>query len=879
MSTPVSARRISEDRAFWCTPAAALLTALDTSRTGLTQREAEARMGRFGPNRFDAAHGRPLLTKLTTRLLNPLIAILIVAAAVSGISGDLGSFLIIIAVISFSLMLDVVQEHRAEQAADALRRSVAVRADVLRDGTSAAVPVSTLVPGDIVMLRMGDLVPADGILLEGQALQVNESLMTGEPFPASKSEEPCTAVLPAEARNALFAGTSVIAGRGTMLVVETGSRTRFGAIATALAAGVPPTALESGVRRLGYLIVRLTLFLTLFVLLAHLAAGRPPLQSFLFAVALAVGLTPELLPMVMTVTLARGAQRMAARQVIVRRLSAIHDFGAMDVLCVDKTGTLTEAKITLAMHIDSEGRPHEPLLEYAYINARFQSGVRSPLDEAILQAGQGVDASSWTRKDELAFDFSRRCLSVSATRDHETRLITKGAPEAILARAVAVEVDGLARPLDESRRRRIEALQEHYNREGYRLLAVAVKILPVGQGSLTREDESDLTLIGFCVFTDPVKTDAAAAVADLTALGVNLKIISGDQPGVVQHVAAAVGLPSDRVLTGADIAGLTDSGLSAQIEGISLFARVDPEQKKRVIEALRLHGHVVGFLGDGVNDAPAIRAAHVGLSVDGATEVARAAADMILLAADLAVLAAGVREGRRTLANILKYVRMGTSSNFGNMLSMALASVVLPFLPLLPFQILLNNLLYDLSEIGIPFDDVDNEDVTSPHTWNMSDILQFTLIMGAISSLFDAATFLVLVKGFQADETLFQTGWFLESITTQILVIFLIRSSRLPWRTSRPNAVLAATSLGALAAAIFVVVGPYRAWFGFTDLTWPVAAMIAGVTIAYLMVAEAGKHVALAASRHAATTQQQSLGTRGRGLLRKIMALGRTSVP
>jgi Mg2+-importing ATPase len=708
---------------------------------------------------------------------------------------------------------------------------------------------------------------------------VNESLMTGEPFPASKSEEPCIAVLPAEARNALFSGTSVIAGHGTMLVVETGSRTRFGAIATALAANVPPTALENGVRRLGYLIVRLTLFLTLFVLLAHLAAGRPPLQSFLFAVALAVGLTPELLPMVMTVTLARGAQRMAARQVIVRQLSAIHDFGAMDVLCVDKTGTLTEAKISLAMHIDSEGRPHEPLLEYAYINARFQSGVRSPLDEAILQAGQEVDASSWTRKDELAFDFSRRCLSVSATRNNEPLMITKGAPEAILARAVAAEVDGLARPLDVARRQRIDALQERYNREGYRLLAVAVKILPVGQGRLSREDESDLTLIGFCVFTDPVKTDAAAAVAELTALGVNLKIISGDQPGVVQHVAAAVGLPSDRVLTGTDIAGLTDSGLAAQTEGISFFARVDPEQKKRVIEALRLHGHVVGFLGDGVNDAPAIHAAHVGLSVDGATEVARAAADMILLAADLAVLAAGVREGRRTLANILKYVRMGTSSNFGNMLSMALASVVLPFLPLLPFQILLNNLLYDLSEIGIPFDDVDNEDVASPHTWNMSDILHFTLIMGAISSLFDAATFLVLVKGFHANETLFQTGWFLESITTQILVIFLIRSSRLRWRTSRPNAVLVATSLGALATALFVVVGPYRAWFGFTELTWPVAAMIAGVTVSYLMAAEAGKHLALAVSKHPVLIQRQTFGDNRRSFLRKIIALGRTPIP
>jgi Mg2+-importing ATPase len=429
-------------------------------------------------------------------------------------------------------------------------------------------------------------------------------------------------------------------------------------------------------------------------------------------------------------------------------------------------------------------------------------------------------------------------------------MLTKGAPEAVLARCVAAETDGLARPLDAARRQQIDALQERYNREGYRLLAVAIKTLPQGHGALTRDDEQELTLIGFCVFTDPVKTDAAAAVAELTGLGINLKIISGDQPGVVQHVARAVGLPADRVLTGSDIAGLTESGLAAQAEGTSLFARVDPEQKRRIINALRRHGHVVGFMGDGVNDAPAIHAAHVGLSVDGATEVARAAADMILLAADLSVLAAGVREGRRTLANILKYVRMGTSSNFGNMLSMALASVVLPFLPLLPLQILLNNLLYDLSEIGIPFDDVDQEDVAAPHGWDMPAILRFTLIMGAISSLFDAATFLVLLKGFGAGEALFQTGWFLESITTQILVIFLIRSSRLPWQTSPPNAVLAATSLGALGVAVFIVLGPFRTWFGFTTLSWPVAAVIVGITGAYLWPRKPAP--AQAASRHAA---------------------------
>ena len=719
-------------RAFWREPPDALLAELDTGLTGLTQQEAEKRLLVYGPNLFEAAHREAFLVKLGRRVLNPLVALLIAAAAVSGISGDFGSFFIIVAVLALSLTLDIVQEHRAEQEAEALRHSVAVHADVMRDRKPVAQPVSALVPGDIVLLRIGDLVPADGIVLESDNLQLDESILTGEPFPARKNNAPCTATEAADASNALFAGTSVVAGKATMLLVETGPRTRFGAIASALAANVPPTALEQGVRHLGLLILRLTIFLTLFVLLAHLASDRPAMQSILFAVALAVGLTPELLPMVMTVTLARGAKRMALQKVIVKRLSAIHDLGAMDVLCVDKTGTLTEAKITLADSVDWQGRKSDRVLELARINSHLQSGTRSALDEAIL-AGKTNDLE-WVRRGELPFDFSRRCLSVTAERGGEILLVTKGAPEAILSRAVAVEVDGLAHPLDESWRSRLDAEQRRLNEQGFRLLGVAIRSLPADQTRLTLTDESNLTFIGFCVFADPPKADAAQAVADLAALGIKLKVISGDQGAVVQHVASAVGLARDNILTGAEIAQLTDAGLAAKVEQVDLFARVDPDQKKRIIDALRKRGHVTGFLGDGINDAPAIHAAHVGLSVEGATDVARAAADMILLASDLNVLAEGVREGRRTFANILKYVRMGTSSNFGNMLSMALASIVLPFLPLLPLQILLNNLLYDLSEIGIPFDSVDVEDTAQPHAWDMAAILRFTIVMGTVSS-------------------------------------------------------------------------------------------------------------------------------------------------
>jgi P-type Mg2+ transporter len=484
------------------------------------------------------------------------------------------------------------------------------------------------------------------------------------------------------------------------------------------------------------------------------------------------------------------------------------------------------------------------VLELARVNSQFQTGIRSGLDEAIL--ADHPDTSDWIRQGEVAFDFSRRCFSVAARRGRETLLITKGAPEAVLSRATEVEIDGHIHPLDQSWQARLAADQRLFNEQGFRLLGVAIKSVPADQQDLTLSDEKDLTFLGFCVFADPPKSDAAQAVSDLAALGVQLKVISGDQAAVVQHVAKAVGLAHESILTGAEITQLTDAGLAAKVAQVDLFARVDPDQKKRIIDALRKRGHVTGFLGDGINDAPAIHAAHVGLSVDGATDVARAAADMILLASDLNVLAEGVREGRRTFANILKYVRMGTSSNFGNMLSMAMASVALPFLPLLPLQILLNNLLYDLSEIGIPFDSVDAEDSARPHAWDMSAILRFTIVMGVVSSLFDAATFLILLKGFGTDAAHFQTGWFLESIATQILVIFLIRTRRVPWMASLPQIVLIGTSLGALALALLLVLGPLGGWFGFVPLSGALLAAMAAVTLAYLSAAEAAKHFAIA---------------------------------
>ena len=830
--------------AFWSLSIETLLDRVAGRAAGLTQGEAQERLLRFGPNVVAEHHRTRLLAKVVKRFAEPLIAILLIAAAISGATGDLASFAIIATVVSLSIILDVFQEERAELAADALKRSIAIRADVRRDGAVVSIPVEEVVPGDIVDLRAGDLVPADGVVLESRNAHVNEALMTGEPFPVEKRAGPCAAVIPAEAFNAAFAGTSVVSGEAVMLVVATGSQTRFGGIAAALAAGDEPSALERGVHRLGLLILRLTIFLVLFVLLVHIAFGRPALDSFLFAIALAVGLTPELLPMIMTVTLSRGAARMARKRVIVKRLAAIHDLGAMAVLCTDKTGTLTEARITLVGHPAIDGKDSDRVLGLAAVNSKFESGVRSPLDQAVIAHCPAEMVAGWTKIDEVPFDFERRRISILAAKDGERLLVVKGAPEPILALASSVDVgDGHIAPLGDAERAMLDRIHDERVAQGFRLLAVAWKKMPPDHKDLEAEDEQGLVIAGFCVFVDPPKPGAADAVARLADAGVRIKIVSGDHEAVVRHLAEIMKLPSREVLTGVDIGGLTDPALAARVDTVDLFARVSPDQKTRIIRALQRRGQTVGFLGDGVNDAPAIRAAEVGLSVEGATDVARGAADMIMLDRDLGVLADGVEEGRRTFANILKYVRMGTSSNFGNMLSMALSSVVLPFLPLLAVQILLNNLLYDFSEVGIPYDNVDSKDIARPRAWDMGAILRFTLIMGAVSSLFDFATFAVLLGVFRAGAELFRTAWFIESMATQILVVFIIRTWAHPWR-SRANPVLVVTSLGALVVALAIALTPIGHVFGFVPVPTELSLTIVAIVVAYLGAVEAIKYAA-----------------------------------
>lgn len=839
---------VSEPAAFWQSAPDDVLQRVNATRTGLSSAEAAARLQRDGPNTIGGARRRHPLTNMLRKLANPLVAILLVAAVIAGATGDAASFAIIVIVVILSTALDLVQEHRAEATAEALTRSIALHASVLRDGKVIDLPASMIVAGDVVLLCAGDLVPADGIVLAANGAQVNEAMLTGEAYPVEKQVDPAlAATTPADARNALFHGASLIGGTATMLVVETGARTRFGAIAASLSGAEPPTAFERGIHKLGVLIARLTVFLVLFVLLAHLALGRPPLQSFLFAMALAVGLTPELLPMIMTVSLARGAQRMAAARVVVKRLSAIHDLGQMDILCTDKTGTLTEANIALIGHPGIDGEDDERVAELAAVNARFETGLKSPLDEALLLHATPERISGWRKLDERPFDFERRRVSVLAEQEGERIEIVKGAPETLLALCTrAQDRSGGLVPLDDVMRARLHTLLEDRAAQGLRALAVAWKPAE-GQDKIGADDEQALVFVGFCIFVDPPKASAAGAVARLEAAGIRVKVISGDASAVVQHLVAALALPVDGVLTGEEIANLNDLALAARVEAVDLFARVTPDQKTRIVRALKARGHTVGFIGDGINDAPAIRAADIGLSVDGATDVAREAADMILLAPDLNVLADGVAEGRRTYANILKYIRMGTSSNFGNMLTMALASLVLPYLPLTAAQVLLNNLIYDLSQVGIPFDRADGEDLARPHGWDMPALVRFTAIMGTLSSLFDIATFGLLLWVYHVDIATFRAAWFIESMATQILVVFIIRTARPVW-ASRLHPVLTATALAGLAAAVMLPFLPWAGVLGFAAPGAPALGAIALLVLAYLLGAELLKRFALRTS-------------------------------
>lgn len=821
---------------FWQSPIETLPGPRPWSR-GLTRAEASERYEKFGPNDVLAERARPLWRAVVDRFSNPLILILLFASALSAWTGDVLSFAIIVAIVLLSVVLDVVQQRRAENAVDALRRSVGLKATVVRDGTEAELPVERLVPGDVVRLSAGDIVPADCRLLEAASLYVNQSLLTGEPYPVAKdAAATATSGSPAEALNAVFAGTSVISGSATALVCETGRRTELGAVARSLTARRPRDAFERGIQDFGLLMMRLTIFLVLFVLAANTLFDRPWLESLIFALALAVGLTPELLPMVFTVTLANGARRLAERRVIVKRLASIHDLGAMDVLCTDKTGTLTQADVAVAHHVDAEGTPSARVFELAYLNSTLASGIASPLDRAVV-AHENLPDSGWSKVDECPFDFERRRVSVLLEKNGDRLLVVKGAPEDILSLSTRLEqANGATGPMDEAWARRLTGEFERLGEDGYRVLAVAVRNLGPSERD-ARAAERDLTFAGFLAFVDPPKPDAANAIRELKKAGVTVKILTGDNERITQHICRELDIEVTGLLTGTEIDGLSDEALRARLPSTTIFCRVLPQQKARILAALKHAGHVAGFLGDGINDASALNVADVGISVDTAADVAKEAADMVLLDRNLDVVLEGVREGRRTVENVTKYILMGSSSNLGNMVSMAGAALFLPFLPMLPTQVLINNLLYDLSEVGVPFDRVDPETVSRPIRWDLGLIKRVMLILGPLSSLFDFFTFWALLTLFGGNEQIFQSGWFVESLATQTLVVLVIRTHRRPWK-SRPHILLASLSIGVALAGVLIPFTPLGTLFGLVPLPPLFYALLVATVAVYLASVE-----------------------------------------
>jgi len=779
---------------------------------------------------------------------SPLVIILVFAGTISAFVGELVNASIIYFVVGMSVILGFYQEAKAENAATTLQARIRTTTSVRRDGRRVEIPVSEVVPGDLVYLSAGDLVPADGKVFSAKDLFVDQAALTGESFPAEKypawdvevKADVKEAKTDTDRTDLAFMGTSVVSGTGTISITKTGPSTAFGEIAKQLVGRVPDTEFNRGLRRFGYLIMQVTLLLVIFVFFINALFKRDVLTSLLFSVALAVGLTPELLPMIVSINLATGAMHMADKGVIVRKLATIQNFGSMDTLCTDKTGTLTENKITLASHVDINGRESDDVLLLAEVNSSFQSGLRTPLDNAILMH-ESLDLTKYESVDEIPFDFVRRRVSVVVAESSKRLLISKGATIEMLAACSFYEDNKQELPISDDVRRKVRAQYEELSKEGMRMLAVARKEVEE-KPSYKVSDEVGMVFVGLLSFMDPPKQTAPASLQMLAESGIALKILTGDNEFVTAHICNQLNIKVTGMVTGEELRKTSDSALLRIVEETNVFARVTPDQKNRVMLALRKNGHVVGFMGDGINDAASIRTADVGISVDNAVDVAKAAADIILLQNDLTVLAKGVQEGRKTLANTMKYIMMGTSSNFGNMFSAAGASLFLPFLPMLPSQILLNNLLYDVSELGIPTDHVDSEYLKIPRRWDIHFVREFMIFFGPVSSLFDYLTFGVMLFVFAAPAALFQTAWFLESISTQTLIVFVIRTRRTPFYRSHPSKPLIFSTIATVIVPMLLPFTPLGPLLGLV-IPPPTFYLVLAIFIgAYLALAETLKH-------------------------------------
>lgn len=832
------------DDAYWSRPVAELLGKLGTGMEGLSAAEAASRYVKIGPNMVGTASRSTAIGTFARQFRSPLVLILVFAVGVSAAVHDTSGASIIGLIVLASCLLSFSQEYGASRAMEALRQRISRKVLVVRDGVEVTIPAEDLVPGDIVRLSAGNLVPADGIILEARDFNVSEATLTGETFPVVKAPgiSPADATI-AQRSNAVYTGTSVRSGTATILAVETSSRTEFAGIAAAIERRVPETDFSKGIRRFGYLMTEVMLAIVIVVFFANLMLHRPLIDSLLFSLALAVGLTPELLPAIISVTLSRGARAMANNGVIVRRLEAIENLGSMDLLCTDKTGTLTEGVIHLDGWYDVGGKASPEILSWARLNATLQTGIKNPLDEAIAAISDATtDLSTYAKVDEIPYDFIRKRLSVVVRQDvsaTEDLLICKGAMQNVLEVCSSILAGSKSVPLGASERDAIDARFQAWSAEGFRVLALAIRHLP-RQPRYGRVDEKDLVFAGFLLFLDPPKSGIKEALAALGKCGVAVKMITGDNRYVARHLASQVGLGTRTVITGQQLNVMTKNALFGLAPKTDLFVEIDPNQKERIIEALRSRGHVVGYLGDGINDAPALHEADIGISVDSAVDVAREAADMILLQRDLGVLLRGIEDGRKTFANTMKYVSITTSANFGNMISMAFASLFLPFLPLLAKQILLNNLLSSLPSLAIAGDNVDAEQTRAPRRWDIGAVRRFMISFGLISSLFDFLTFGFLLLVLHASVETFRTAWFVESLLTQLAIVLIVRTYHAFW-LSRPSPLLSALTLGVALLAITIPYLPIAGWFGFVPLPLPVLGGVIAITTLYLIVSEATK--------------------------------------
>ena len=824
---------------YWELAAADLMKALGSSAEGLTRHEAKARLSAAGPNLLEIRRDETAVRLLIKQFTSPLVLILIFAVAVSVFVGEWTDAAVISAIVMGSGIISFVQEYSAGNAVAKLRARLRHRVTAVRDGTTKQVDAESIVPGDIVLLSAGSLIPADGVLIEANDCFVNQAVLTGETFPVEKNAGPSPrdAVLAART-NCVFMGTSVRSGFAKVLITQTARATEYGKIADQLSLRPPETEFQRGIHKFGLMLSRIMIMLVLVVFAVNVVMERPAVEALLFAIALAVGISPELLPAIITINLSKGAREMARSGVIVRRFEAIENLGSMDILCTDKTGTLTEGVVRLDAALDTAGKSSDAVYRLAYLNAHYQSGIPNPLDVAIT-SGRYVDIAGTAKSGEVPYDFTRKRLSVLVSDAKGSSLITKGALDNVLDVCSGIRSETGIIPLTEEDRKEITDRFEAWSEGGFRVLGVAAK--DMGHATVvSRRDESDMTLEGFLLFLDPPKKDAGAAIQALADLKVGLKIITGDNRYVAKHVADAVGMPVEGVMTGAELAGLGDEALMHQAAHTTLFVEVDPNQKERIIRALQKMGHVVGYMGDGINDAPALHDADVGISVEGAVDVAREAADFVLLRSGLEILEKGIKEGRITFANSLKYIFTTTSANFGNMFSMAGASLFLPFLPLLAKQILLNNFLSDIPAIAIASDNVDSEYIATPHRWDVRFIRNFMIVFGFVSSVFDFITFGLLLLVVRAAEPEFQTGWFIESLLTELVVALIVRTRR-PFYRSKPGRWLWITTLAVSVLTIAIPYLPYTNVMGFVPLPAWVTASIVAIALLYAIATEAAK--------------------------------------